>query len=121
MTHDLKRRVFVIEEVDSGAFMFDSLPAALRWLQLHLGLDEKWKADDLPEEPPLSFTFGSDGSWARVCVSPGYTTLKPEERFLEFEDHSGHSVKFKFKVYTLLDNPTIEPAFRLFSQQKSEG
>ena len=110
--HDLTRRAFVIDGIDSGALVFDSAPTALRYIQLHLGLDAKWSADDMPAAArPTSFGASMD--------SLPRTLMEPEGRSFSLKDKLGGAVKYTIKGYTLVGMETVEPAFRLLESHRA--
>ena len=104
MSIDMTRRAFTIEGIDSGALMFDSYGAAIRFLQLHLGVDTDWTADDIPAGMPTSLKF-------HLKPEP-YTPAKPQEYRVKLKDRLGDSEEYTFRAYTLVSDETVEPAFQ---------
>jgi hypothetical protein len=107
MQDDLTRRVFVVEEMDSGAFVFDSYLAARGFIQLHLGVNANWADEDMPGAP----TSSDEG-----LRTPAWDPTKPQEWTAVLKDNRGDQVTFRIKAYTLVDDKNIEDAYQMLGR-----
>ncbi len=97
-------RVVVVRGTDSGAFVFNDIKAAKRFVQVSLGLDENWDHEDVAAGPVCGFE--------QKMINPQFSPTQPIKKCYTLTDSTGDKKEIFFDEYIVISEEGAADAWQ---------